>query len=323
MPRKIDISHRTVIFIFAFILGLWVLYHVLDLILLIFVALILMSAISPIVSFLSRNLRLPKVVSILLIYIVAIALVGTLLTLSFTPLIEQTSKLALTLPQVLENWLRVNHIQTDVFQSELSSLSRNVLTYTLAFFSNVITIAFILVLTFYLSIDRENLEERLSALFAGSEERVKGLVVEIEEKLGAWFRGQLVLSFLIGASVYLGLTILQIPYALPLAILAGIFEVIPMIGPILAAIPAVVLAFAIAPVLAAGVAAMYFVIQQLENHIVVPQVMNKAVGLNPLVVILAIAVGGRLLGLSGALLAVPITVVLQILVLDLVKSRKE
>jgi predicted PurR-regulated permease PerM len=135
-------------------------------------------------------------------------------------------------------------------------------------------------------------------------------------------RGQLALSFIIGGAAYLGLSILSVPYALPLAILAGIMEVVPVIGPIVSAIPAILIAYLISPFLALMVALIYFVIQQLENHLIVPQVMNKAVGLNPLVVILAIAIGGRLLGISGALLAVPITVVIQIITEDILNNEE-
>jgi predicted PurR-regulated permease PerM len=323
MSKKVDISHRTIIFIAAFLLGGWILYHVLDLILLIFVALILMSSLSPVVGFLTNKFRIPKAIGLFLVYILVLIVIGGLLTFSLSPLVEQTSKLAVTLPGLINNLLNVNNIDTGLVQSQFSDVSKNLLGYTVAFFSNIVTAAFVLVLTFYLSLEREKLEERVATLFVGREAHVKRLLVEIEEKLGAWFRGQLILSVIIGFSVYLGLTLLQIPYALPLAIIAGAFEVVPMIGPILAAAPAVLLALSIGPIVAVGVAAMYFVIQQLENHIIVPQIMNKAVGLNPLAVILAIAVGGRLFGIAGALLAVPITVVLQIVISDIIEHRQD
>ena len=114
----------------------------------------------------------------------------------------------------------------------------------------------------------------------------------------------------------------EYPFALPLAILSGLLEVVPVIGPIISSLPGILLALTISPVLALAVAAMFLVIQQAESHIIVPQVMKRAVGLNPLVVILAIAVGTRLLGIVGALLAVPIAVVLQIVVTEIIEGRK-
>ncbi|MBI4036373.1 AI-2E family transporter [Candidatus Daviesbacteria bacterium] len=320
MSRKIDISHKTIIFVTIFLLSLWIVYHILDLLLLLFVALIFMSALSPLISFLQK-LKIPKVLGVLIIYLLFLGAIGGLLTVSFTPLIEETTKLALTLPSALADLLKVNNLDPNVIQSEVSNLSKNLFSTTRAIFDNIITIIFLLVLTFYLLLERENLEKRAAFLFTGQEDRIQKLLMEIEGKLGAWLRGQLFLSLIIGVLVYLGLSVLQIPYALSLSILAAFTEVIPVIGPIISAIPAILLALTISPVLAAVVTAMYFVIQQLENHLVVPQVMKKAVGLNPLVVILAIAVGGRLLGIGGALLAVPIVVVLQIIVLDILREK--
>ena len=130
------------------------------------------------------------------------------------------------------------------------------------------------------------------------------------------------MSVIIGLLSYIGLTVLGIPYALPLSLIAGVLEVIPVIGPIISAIPAILIAVVFSPFLGLGVAALYFVIQQLENHLIVPQVMKRAVGLNPLVVILAIAIGSKLLGLAGALLAVTLAVVGQIIVTEIIEERK-
>lgn len=321
MPQKIDISHKTVIFIALFMLALWAIYLIRDLLLILFVAIILMSALSPLVSFFT-GLKLPKVLGIAMTYIIIIALVAGLLASILPPLVEETSRLVVTLPPLLGQFFNITGIDKSVFQSQLTTLSKNVFSITLAVFDNLLTIIFLLVITFYLLLERDNLENRLSLLFVGREERVRKSIVQIEEKLGAWLRGQLLLSLIIGVLSYIGLTILNVPYALPLAVIAGVLEVVPVIGPIISAIPAALIALTISPILSLGVAAMYFIIQQLENHLIVPQVMKRAVGLNPLVVILAIAIGSRLLGIVGALLAVPIAVVLQIIATEIIEERK-
>jgi predicted PurR-regulated permease PerM len=321
MPRKIDISHRTIIFIAMFILGVWLIYLIRDLLLILFVSVILMSALSPFVNFLTR-FRVPKALSIAITYIIIIMSVVGLFALVIPPLLEETRRLFLVLPPYLDHLFQVVSIDRSVLDNQLNDLSKNAFSITLSIFDNFITIIFLLVLTFYLMLERKNLEERTASLFIGREEKVKKLIIQIEEKLGGWFRGQLFLSFVIGVLSYIGLIILGIPYALPLAVVAGILEVVPVIGPIISAIPSILIALTISPVLSAGVAAMYFVIQQLENNLIVPQVMKRAVGLNPLVVILAIAIGSRLLGLIGALLAVPIAVVLQIVVTEIIEEQK-
>lgn len=321
MPHKIDISHKTVFFIAIFILSLWLIYLIRDLLLILFVAVILMSALSPMVRFLSR-FKIPKSISIAITYLIIIAFVSSLVVLVMPPLLEETRRLFLTLPPHLEQILKMAAIDKSVLQSQLSALSRNAFSITLSIFDIVLTIIFLLVLTFYLMLERENLENRFAALFISRTERVKKLIVQIEEKLGSWFRGQLFLSLVIGLLTYIGLLILGVSYALPLAVVAGVLEVVPMIGPIISSIPSILIALTISPVLALAVAVMYFVIQQVENNLIVPQVMRRAVGLNPLVVILAIAIGSRLLGISGALLAVPIAVVIQIIVTELIEDRK-
>lgn len=321
MSQKIDISHKTVIFIAAFILGLWAIYLIRDLLLILFVAIILMSALSPLVNFFVR-LKVPKALSIALTYIIIIGVSAGAITAILQPLIEESSRLVATLPQLSGQILNIANIEKSVFQSELTNLSKNIFTITLAVFDNLLAIIFLLVVTFYLMLERDNLEHRLSALFIVREEKVKKLIIRIEEKLGGWLRGQMVLSVIIGVLSYIGLTVLNIPFALPLSLIAGVLEVIPVMGPIISAIPAVLIAIAISPFLGLGVAAMYFVIQQLENHLIVPQVMKRAVGLNPLVVILAIAIGSKLLGFAGALLAVPLAVVGQIIVTEIIEERK-
>lgn len=321
MPHKIDISHRTIVFITIFILGIWLIYLIRDLLIILFVAVILMSALSPLVKFLTR-FRVPKSLSIAITYIIIIILISVLLAIVIPPLLEETRRLFLILPPYLDQLFEIMAVDKSVIQSQLSTLSKSAFSITLSIFDNFLTIIFLLVLTFYLMLEREKLENRSASLFVGREERIRGLIVQIEEKLGSWFRGQLFLSLIIGILTYVGLLILGIPYALPLAVVAGVLEVIPVIGPIISAIPSVLITLTISPVLSVGVTAMYFVIQQLENHLIVPQVMKRAVGLNPLVVILAIAIGSRLLGLAGALLAVPIAVVIQIIVIEIIEEKK-
>ncbi|MBI2330088.1 AI-2E family transporter [Candidatus Daviesbacteria bacterium] len=321
MTRRIDISYKTVIFIAIFILAIWVTYLIRDLLIILFVAVILTSALSPLVGLLTR-FKLPKSLSIAVVYLTLVAIVASLLAIILPPLVEETRRLFLTIPPYLDQLLDQAAIDKSVLQSQLSSISGNAFSITLSIFSNLLTIIFLLVLTFYLLLEREDVERRLAALFVGKEEMVRKLIIQIEEKLGGWLRGQLFLSLIIGVLTYIGLLILGIPYALPLAVIAGILEVVPTIGPIISAIPSVLIALTLSPVLGIVVGVLYFAIQQLENHLIVPQVMKRAVGLNPLIVILAIAIGGRLLGVAGALLAVPMAVVIQIIATEIIKERK-
>lgn len=317
---KIDISHKTIFFITAFFALLWALFLIRDVIILLFIAVIFMSALSPIVNRLER-LKVPKSLAIALIYVVIISVAALLISFVVTPFAEETTNLITNLPQYLITLIpETGFIDRSVIQQEFGNFSRNALEVSLTIFNNFLAFISIAVLTFYLLLERENLDKLIAQFFIGKEERIKRTTKKIEEKLGAWMRGQIALTLIIGTVSYIGLSLLGVPYALPLAILAGVLEIIPVIGPIISAIPAVLIAFLVSPLTAGLVALMYFIIQQFENHLIVPQVMKKAVGLNPLVVIIAVAIGGRLLGISGALLAVPITVVAQIITEDLLTA---
>lgn len=320
MTRRIDISWKTVLFISGFILLVWIILQILDILLLFFVGFIFMSALSPLVEKLA-SWKVPRVLAVILILLAVIAVIVGGVVFGVTPLVIQTSSLFQKFSDMASWLLQSNHVDLTMVQQELTKLSSQAIDITVGIFQNFISLVSVLVVTVYMLLDKEKLENYSTAFFGIHQEKAKRILQMIEEKLGAWMRGQVILSFLIGVSVYIGLTILGIDGALPLAIIAAFLEVVPVIGPIISAIPAVMIALTISPMMAAVVVGLYVVIQQLEGHLLVPQVMKRAVGLNPLLVILAISVGGRLLGIGGALLAVPLAVVIQLLLQEVLEKR--
>lgn len=313
MTRRIDISWKTIIFITAFILLLWVTFLIRDIILLFFVAFIFMSALSPLVDKLTK-LKVPRVIAVLLVFFLVLGSFIFLITVGFTPLITQTSSLAQKLTDTTEALLQTNLVDQSVIRQQISNFSGEIVNITVDIFKDLIALVSLLVITIYLILDREKIENYGTSFFGSKQEKAQKTLRKIEDKLGAWLRGQLILSIAIGVLVYIGLVILGVEFALPLAIIAGLLEVVPVLGPIISAIPAVLIGLTVSPLFAAIIAGLYLVVQQFEGHLIVPQVMKRAVGLNPLLVILAISVGGRLLGIAGALLAVPIAVVIQLVV---------
>jgi predicted PurR-regulated permease PerM len=162
----------------------------------------------------------------------------------------------------------------------------------------------------------------LASPFSGHQEKKVTLVItDIENSLGRWVRGQITLSLIVGFLVYIGLTALGVPSALPLALIAGIFEIVPIIGPTISAIPSILIALALSPILALATAALYFVIQQLENNLIVPTVMSRAVGVNPLITIIALLIGAKLAGIMGVIISVPVVVIIKIIIRDLVITK--
>jgi len=280
-----------------------------------------MSALYPLVDRLVAW-RIPRPLAIVILFLAILGLLIGVLAAGFTPLIIQTSSLTQRLSEAVSGLLQANYIDRSVIQGQFSSISSQLVSYTLDVFKIIVGFVSVIVVTFYLLLDRKGIEDRATSLFVANQSKVSKLISTIEEKLGAWLRGQLILSLIIGVVTYLGLEVLGVEFALSLAIIAGLMEVVPVIGPIISAIPAILIALTVSPVLAGLVAGLYLAIQQLENHLVVPQVMKRAVGLNPLLVILTVSVGGRLLGVAGALLAVPIAVVIQVVIKEVLQKNE-
>lgn len=312
MTSKIEISHRTIIFTVVFLLVLWVLFQIRDILFLVFIAFILMTALRPLVDWLSWA-KVPRVVAILLIYGVVFGFFGVSLAGTIPSLIIQSTKFAQELPTFLEKVLPYWNIDARSLSQQIAPISENILKLTVGIFSNILTTLTVLVFTFYFLLERRKLESILTnTVGEDAGERIIYALKEVESRLGAWVNGQILLMALIGVAVYAGLTLLHVEFALPLAIIAGVLEIVPMIGPIISAIPAVLVALTISPILALSVVALYFIVQQVENNIFVPLILKKSVGLSPIVTIFALMVGGRLAGIVGAILAVPIVLVLQV-----------
>jgi predicted PurR-regulated permease PerM len=149
------------------------------------------------------------------------------------------------------------------------------------------------------------------------------LIARMQEKIGRWLRGQLLLSLIIFLMTYAGLTILGVRYALVLALFAGVTELIPYIGPFIGLVPALFIALTQSPIVALGVLVLYIIIQQLENYVIVPKVMQRAVGLNPIVIIVAMLVGAKMAGILGIILAVPVATALSVAVGDLFELKRD
>ena len=190
-------------------------------------------------------------------------------------------------------------------------------------FGGIFSGVILVVVSFYLASQEKGIEHFLRLVTPLRDENyVIDLWMRTHAKLGRWLRGQLLLGLAIGIVVYLVLSVLGIKYALSLALIAAIFELIPIIGPILAAVPAVFLGFLKGPELGLTVAVAYFLIQQLESHLLVPVVMRQAVGLNPLLIIIALLAGAKLGGVMGMFLAVPVASVLVEFLTDTDRRRR-
>src|SRR5688572_12760936 len=315
---------------------LWALYLVRDALLLIYVASLIAIGFSPIVSRIERRRlagrhRLPRWAAILIVYV---TLIGSLVAIGMAvmpPLVTQARELWSDVPVLIQRgqqWLIERGLLTDqisvrdaVEQTTTGGTTDAVGTVLGAiwgFVGGVFGLLTILILAFYFLVDSASLVRTFVRLFPRSErERVEDACMRISTKVSAWLGGQLLLAGIIGTTAALGLWLLGVPYFYVLALVAAVGELIPMVGPVLSAIPAIIVGFTVSPQMGAGVAIFFFVQQQIENHLLVPKVMERQVGVSAVVVIISLLLGGSLLGIVGAILAVPTAAILQVLVQEL------
>lgn len=312
MLRKIDISHRTIIFTVLFLLGLWLLYFIRGILLMLFVAFLLTTILEPLVKLLTK-LKIHRNFAVVISFILVIGIFGGVIALIAPVLIGETTSFISALPTYLSN-IGVDTSATNNLLGTIIQQIGGVLNFTFSVFSNVFSIITVLVFTFYMLLGYSVMKDQIVTLLGEDKGRkVYNLVLAIEEKLGKWSRGQLLLMLSVAVGNYLGYLLLGIPFALPLAVLTGIFEIVPTLGPIVSAIPAVLIGFGISPLVGVGAAVVAFIVNQLENYILVPKIMQKSAGVSPLLVLLSVAIGVKIAGVMGALIAVPFVVTLQVI----------
>lgn len=327
--QYILISTKT-IFNFIFIsiavgVLLVLLYLIKEVVLLIFISLMLALALAPIVGYLVKK-KVPRGVAVLIIYLVIIALFGVIGAVAIPPVINQTTKLTASLPKIIEsigNIPFLNKLSVDLnnfIAEKFLGASGNVLKVTVGAFSGILSVFSLMVITAYLLLDFDNVRDSLLYFIPQKPRKeTEKVIKEIEFKLGSWLRGEFFLMCIVGFATYILLSILGIDYAAPLALIAGLLEVVPIIGPIISAVPGVIVGFSISPAMGFGTLAVYILVQQLENNFIVPKVMQKAIGFNPLITLVALLIGGRLFGVLGALLSVPITLIISIVIRHVVE----
>jgi predicted PurR-regulated permease PerM len=299
---------------------------------LVYISALVATGLSPLVNALERKRlmrqQVPRWAAILVIYLCIIAIVVSIGIIIVPAIIMQTSDLLMQLPTWLhqaQQWL-IDHgwmtreisTQEAVQQTATRSGARDtaglVLNAVWGFAGGVFGVITMLVLAFYMIVDADAIVTTFVRLFPRERRaRVEHACRRVTSKVSAWLGGQLLLGGIIGTTAGIGLYLLGVPFFYVLAVICGVGEMIPIIGPILSAIPAIVVALSVRPMLALFVIIFLFAQQQLENHLLVPKIMQRQVGISPVVVIVALLVGGSLLGVIGALLAVPTAAILLVL----------
>lgn len=335
--QGINISITTLFKIAGVLVLFWFFYIIRDIIALLFASMIVAAVIDPLADWCEKR-HIPRTISVLSIYGMLSGILIVAVVLLIPPLVAQTGEFVSSLTRLVSKIIDQLAIVKDFGEryGVLDNVERGITALETGFtktvgnvfatitdaLSGFVSVIMFLVISFYLVVE-EGALKRMVKIIAPVEYHVflSNLFIKIQLKVGSWLRGQLILSMIIGLMVYIGLLILGVNYALVLALLAGLLEFIPYIGPILAAIPAILLAFSISPLKAGMVLILYFIIQQVENNVLVPKVMQKAVGLNPVVSVVAILVGARLGGIVGILFAIPTVTAVDVLLSELFPQK--
>ncbi len=308
---KYLIDHPIFVALIAIVVGLF-LWRIVNILIMVFLAYILMAALSPFVTFLVKK-KVPRAIASIICYL-AVIIMFLLLVFPLIPFVlSQIQSLLKSFPDYLHEAgtlfkLNINQSQfNDFLTSRVGLISENAFLVTSRFVTILFSFLAIIIISVYLMVDYEEIKNYVVHLFPVIfRPKINVILAKSQEKMGLWLRGQIILSLSIGFFTWVAYTLINLNFALPLALLAGIFEIVPNIGPVLGAIPAVVVALTISPTMALLVVVIYIIIQVLEGNFLVPYIMKKAVGLHPIVIILAIIIGGELMGMKGIFLSVPL-----------------
>lgn len=339
----LHIASGTVIKVISITLLFGVLFLLRDLVLVLLTAIVVASAIEPVARWFIAH-RVPRLPSVLIVYASLALIVAGSFYFLFLPLLNESSAFVSSLPAYIDEG-SISIQQNSFFNSEpiLQQISNKfslsefaaranvfIANFSGGFWNTVsavsgglLSFVLIIVLSFYLAVQDDGVGKFLRIISPRKHEAyIIDLWKRVETKIGLWMQGQLLLAVIIAVLVYLGLALLGVPHALLLAVLAGIFELIPLFGPILAAIPAILIGFADGGVsIALLLAGFYLIVQQFENQLIYPLVVKKVVGVSPILVIIALIAGAKLGGLLGMILSVPIAAVLMEFVNDLEQTR--
>ena len=341
-PIVISLTMGTLFKAFFALIICYLAYTLRDLLLVLLTSVILASAIEPLAKFFIKK-RIPRAISVVIVYVAMIGLLVGIFSAFLPALVSDTKNILDTLPAYITEISEserfagvpelssvIESLKESIQKGELVSTingaagpAAGVLTLFSGFFGGLMSAVLILVFSFYLSVQENGVDNLIRiAVPIRREKYVIDLWHRSQRKIGLWMQGQLLLSVIISVLTYLGLSILGVENALVLALVAGVFELIPVFGPILAAVPAVAFALLQDGVsFALIVIGLYAIIQQFESQLIHPLVVKKIVGIPALVAILALIVGAQIAGFLGILIAVPVTAAIMEYVNDIEKRK--
>ncbi len=345
MNKNVSITITAGSMITALVIGasayaLWLLR---DIALLVLTAIVIASAIEPGVVFFTKH-RINRIVAVAVMYLAVFGSLFGIVYAFLPPILAETQSFLSTAPQYLDT-LNLPESLTGIpetasslagsgqsqsifdtiiaFQSAFADTSGGVVRVVSTFFGGIFSLLLVIVLSFYFAIQSTGVEDFIRLVTPAKHEGYAvGLWQRAQRKIGQWMQGQLLLSLISGTITYLGLMILGVPYALLLAVIAAVMNLVPVFGSLIAGVFATIVAFTSGGLtLALIVAGLFVVINQFEGNLLYPLVVNKVVGIPPLLVILALLVGGSLAGFLGVVLSIPLAAAFREFLSDVERNK--
>ncbi len=323
MDKQIVISVKTILISLVFILCFYVLYELRGILGILYVSVLLVISMENVVRYFMQltvfNRPLSRTASVLISYALFLMVLLLVLVTAIPMVIRESQRLVETFSFFFVN-LEIN--DQNIFESlEFLEVLADMVhggTITLLLRESVAAVSkflTVIVLSIYMSLDWENLKNRFVSLFSsGSDMKAQDLIRVIEIRVGSWIKGQLTVMLAVGVLCFLSLTLLGVNYALALGFISAVFEIVPILGPIFASVVATAVGFSQSPTRGLLVLLFYIVIQQVESNYITPQVMKKHSGYSSLVILIALLIGHNFFGITGAILAIPTTMIAGILI---------
>jgi predicted PurR-regulated permease PerM len=284
-----------------------------------------MSSLRPGVNFLVSK-KFPRGLAVGVVFTLFLLFFASLISVIIPPIVYETTNLMKSLPSIIEQSapLIEDYVDVSSLTTYAPNITNNILDVISSVFSNTLFIMATLFFSLYFLIE-ENLANSFLAKYLKKDQadKVDKVLSLAEKRMASWFWGEVILMTVVGVVTYIGLSLLGVKYALPLAVLAGLLEIVPNIGPIIAAVPAVLIGFSTSLFTGVSALALYVVVQQLENNLIVPVIMKKAVGINPVITLLALLIGGRFGGVLGVLLGIPLILFIETAFQEFRKTKKQ
>ncbi len=333
--HTLDISWETIIKIALSALFFYLLFLVRDIVIWFFFALIISVLFEPAINFL-RWLRVPKILAVTFIYLVFFGILGLFLYLTAPLFIDEIKQFSQSVPGYFEKVspifkdLKIEALQnlesfTQDITSNLEKVSTSVFNTLAAFFGGVVSAFFIIAISFFISIEEKGIEKVLRLLSPKkNEEYILALFERCQTKVSGWFGARILACLFISIACFLVFYFLGIKYAVILALLCGLLNFIPYIGPLIAGVLlAVFVGVASSWVMALMAVVTFIVINMIENNIISPILTKKFVGLPPVLVLLSVVIGGIIFGFLGAIFAIPVFGILYEFIKEFLEKRKE